>query len=136
LAKMLTDVPGASEYFKYGWITYSNSAKTSELNVHPDLIEKYGAVSEQVAEAMAKGARKKAGADFAIGITGIAGPTGGTEQKPIGLVYISVDSSDFSETNTTSSGTNCPEYASSEIEYLTNCREIVIMEFAGGSRIT
>jgi nicotinamide-nucleotide amidase len=98
LAKMLTDVPGASEYFKYGWITYSNSAKTSELNVHPDLIEKYGAVSEQVAEAMAKGARKKAGADFAIGITGIAGPTGGTEQKPIGLVYISVDSSDFSET--------------------------------------
>ncbi|MGD8786376.1 MAG: nicotinamide-nucleotide amidohydrolase family protein, partial [Phycisphaerales bacterium] len=98
VAKMLTDLPGASEYFKYGWITYSNSAKTSELNVNPDLIEKYGAVSEQVAEAMAKGAREKAGADFAIGITGIAGPTGGTEQKPVGLVYISVDSSDFSET--------------------------------------
>ncbi|MGD2095154.1 MAG: competence/damage-inducible protein A [Phycisphaerales bacterium] len=98
VAKMLTDIPGASEYFRYGWITYSNSAKTSELNVNPDLIEKYGAVSEQVAEAMARGARKKAGADFAIGITGIAGPTGGTEQKPVGLVYISVDSSNFSET--------------------------------------
>jgi nicotinamide-nucleotide amidase len=98
VAKMLTDIPGASEYFKYGWITYSNSAKINELDVSPDLVEKYGAVSEQVAEAMAKGARKKAEADFAIGITGIAGPTGGTEQKPVGLVYISVDSSDFNDT--------------------------------------
>jgi len=91
LAKLLTDIPGATNYFTYGWITYSNDAKISELGVPIDLIEQHGAVSEQVAEAMAKGARKKAGADFAIGITGIAGPTGGTEQKPVGLVYISVD---------------------------------------------
>jgi len=91
LAKLLTDIPGASEYFKSGWITYSNEAKTGELGVPADLIEKYGAVSEQIARAMAQGARKKAGTDYAISITGIAGPTGATEQKPVGLVYIGVD---------------------------------------------
>jgi len=92
LAKMLTDTPGATSYFRCGWITYSNEAKIRELSVSAGLIAEYGAVSEQVAESMASGARKKAGTDFAIGITGIAGPTGGTEQKPVGLVYISVDS--------------------------------------------
>lgn len=92
LAKQLTDIPGASRYFTHGWITYSNEAKTAELGVPADLIEKYGAVSKEVAESMARGARRKAGTDFAIGITGIAGPGGATEQKPAGLVYISVDS--------------------------------------------
>jgi nicotinamide-nucleotide amidase len=92
LAKLLTDVPGASRYFTQGWIAYCDQAKTSELGVPAGLIEKHGAVSEQVAEAMAQGARKRAGTDLAIGITGIAGPSGGTEQKPVGLVYISVDS--------------------------------------------
>lgn len=92
LAKMLTDISGASEYFRCGWITYSNEAKIGELGVPAGLIAEYGAVSEPVAESMARGARKKAGTDFAIGITGIAGPTGGNEQKPVGLVYISVDS--------------------------------------------
>jgi len=92
LAKLVTDIPGASRYFTHGWITYSNEAKIGELGVPAGLIERYGAVSEQVAEAMARGARRKAGTDFAIGITGIAGPTGGTEQKPVGLVYINVDS--------------------------------------------
>jgi nicotinamide-nucleotide amidase len=91
-AKLLTDVPGASRYFTHGWITYSNEAKISELDVPADLIEQHGAVSEQVAQRMAQGARRKAGTDFAIGITGIAGPTGGTERKPVGLVYISIDS--------------------------------------------
>ena len=90
LAKLLTDVAGASGYFTHGWVTYSNQAKISELGIPNELIEKYGAVSEQVATAMADGARKKAGTDFAIGITGIAGPTGGTKQKPVGLVYISL----------------------------------------------
>jgi len=98
LAKLLTDIPGASRYFTYGWVTYSNIAKTSELGVEADLIEKYGAVSGRTAEAMARGARKRAGTDFAIGITGIGGPSGGSEQKPVGLVYISVDSSDGCET--------------------------------------
>ena len=98
LAKLITDIPGASKYFTHGWVTYSNNAKSSELGVSADLIEKYGAVSDQVAEAMAQGARKRAGTDFAIGITGIAGPAGGSEQKPVGLVYISVDSDGGCET--------------------------------------
>ncbi|MHC4738542.1 MAG: competence/damage-inducible protein A [Planctomycetota bacterium] len=98
LAKLLTDIPGASEYFTHGWVTYSNAAKINELGVQVGLIDKYGAVSEQAACAMACGARKKAGTDFAIGITGIAGPTGATEHKPIGLVYICVESDSASET--------------------------------------
>ncbi|UCC97000.1 MAG: competence/damage-inducible protein A [Phycisphaerales bacterium] len=98
LAKLLTDIPGASEYFTHGWITYSDEAKTNELGVPALLVEQYGAVSEQVAESMARGARKKARTDFAIGITGIAGPSGGSEQKPVGLVYISVDSGTGCET--------------------------------------
>jgi nicotinamide-nucleotide amidase len=98
LAKLLTDIPGASRYFSHGWVTYSDSAKNSELCVPADLIKKHGAVSGQVAEVMAQGARKRAGTDFAIGITGIAGPTGGSAQKPVGLVYISVDSDSGCET--------------------------------------
>jgi nicotinamide-nucleotide amidase len=92
LAELVTDIPGASRYFTHGWIAYSNRAKTGELGVPGDLIELHGAVSGEVALAMARGARAKAGTDFAVGITGIAGPTGATEQKPIGLVYICVDS--------------------------------------------
>jgi len=98
LAKLLTDIPGSSKYLTYGWVTYSNEAKTSELGVPADLIQEYGAVSEQVAESMARAARQKAGTDYAIGITGIAGPTGGTEQKPAGLVYIGVDSENGCDT--------------------------------------
>jgi nicotinamide-nucleotide amidase len=98
LAKLLTDIPGASRYFTHGWVTYSDSAKNSELGIEADLIERHGAVSDQVAEAMAQVARKRAGTDFAIGVTGIAGPTGGSVQKPIGLVYISVDSDSGCET--------------------------------------
>jgi nicotinamide-nucleotide amidase len=90
LAKLITDVPGASEYFTRGWVTYSNQAKSELLGVPKKLIAKYGAVSEQVASAMAIAARKKARSDFAIAITGIAGPAGGSKQKPVGLVYISV----------------------------------------------
>ena len=98
VAKLLTDVPGASRYFTHGWVTYSNAAKTAELGVPAELIEKHGAVSGQVSAAMAKAAREKARADFAIGITGIAGPAGGSEQKPVGLVYISVNSANECET--------------------------------------
>jgi len=98
VAKLITDIPGASEYFTRGWVTYSNDAKSSELGVPAELITRHGAVSEQVACAMAQGARRKALTDFAIGITGIAGPGGATEQKPAGLVYISVDSRHGCET--------------------------------------
>jgi len=91
LAKTLTDVPGASKYFNYGWVTYSNEAKISQLGVNRDTVDEYGAVSEQVAIEMAIGARDRSGSDISISITGIAGPGGGTEQKPVGLVYIVVD---------------------------------------------
>jgi nicotinamide-nucleotide amidase len=98
LGKLVTDVPGASRYFIRGWITYSNEAKTEDLGVPTSLIERHGAVSEQVAQAMAQGARRKAGSAYAIGITGIAGPDGGTREKPVGLVYISLDCQDGTET--------------------------------------
>ena len=88
IGKMVTDVPGASEFFKSGWITYTNQAKSSELSVDPELIDKHGAVSEEVAIAMAKGAMRRSGSDIAVAVTGIAGPGGGTEEKPVGLVYL------------------------------------------------
>jgi nicotinamide-nucleotide amidase len=97
LAKLITDVPGSSRYFLCGWVTYSNGSKSRQLGVLPALIETHGAVSEQVAVAMAQGARYNAGADFAVGITGIAGPEGGTEHKPVGLVYIAVSSRDSTD---------------------------------------
>lgn len=88
VAEMITDIAGASEYFTAGWVTYSNQAKIEQLGVSEQLIEQHGAVSEPVARAMAQAAAEKGKADIAIGITGIAGPSGGTEQKPVGLVYI------------------------------------------------
>ncbi|HDL89793.1 MAG TPA: nicotinamide-nucleotide amidohydrolase family protein [Thermodesulforhabdus norvegica] len=88
LAARIISVPGASDYFERGYIVYSNKAKVEELGVNPDVLERYGAVSEQTARAMAVGAKEKAGVDVALGITGIAGPTGGTREKPVGTVFI------------------------------------------------
>ncbi len=99
LAKIITDIPGSSRYFTCGWVTYSNEAKRRELDVPPEMVDKHGAVSEQVARAMAQGARRKAGVDYAISITGIAGPGGGSELKPVGLVYIAVDSREGTDTS-------------------------------------
>jgi len=90
LAKMLTDVPGSSDYFKQGWVTYSNDAKRERLGVSENLLHVYGAVSEPVVEAMAKAARRLAKSDYALAISGVAGPTGGTEQKPVGTVCIAL----------------------------------------------
>jgi len=90
-AKMLTDVPGSSQVFLCGWVAYSNQAKIRDLGVPTDCLGTYGAVSEQVACAMAQGARRRAQADYAIGITGRAGPTGGHAAKPVGMVFISID---------------------------------------------
>jgi nicotinamide-nucleotide amidase len=87
VAAKLTNVPGSSGIFRYGWITYANEAKTRELGVPPALLEKFGAVSAEVAEAMAQGALRESGADIAVSVTGIAGPGGGTEEKPVGLVW-------------------------------------------------
>jgi nicotinamide-nucleotide amidase len=90
LAKMLTDVPGSSRYFQRGWITYSNDAKSELLGVDSGLIARDGAVSEGVVGAMAESARRKSGADFALAISGIAGPDGGTPAKPVGTVCIAL----------------------------------------------
>jgi len=90
LAGRITDVPGSSEYFLEGVVSYSNEAKSDLLGVPKKLIKEHGAVSQQVAEAMAAGIRKRAGSTFGIGVTGIAGPGGGSEEKPVGLVYIAL----------------------------------------------
>ena len=90
LASRLTDVPGSSAYMQQGVVCYSNKSKTDWLGVPPGLIEQHGAVSEPVATAMASGIRARTGADVGIGVTGIAGPGGGTPEKPVGTVAIAV----------------------------------------------
>jgi len=82
----LTEIAGSSEVFESGYVTYSNAAKIAELNVFPDVVDTFGAVSVATAWAMAQGALEASGADVAVAITGIAGPDGGTEQKPVGTV--------------------------------------------------
>lgn len=90
LASRLTDVPGSSQYFKGGSVCYSNELKINDIGVDKDLIERYGAVSEEVAESLAQNIAKKNNTDIGIGITGIAGPGGGTEKKPVGLVFVGI----------------------------------------------
>ncbi len=97
IAQRLTDVPGSSKYFIEGVVTYSNDAKMRALGVEPILFLEHGAVSAPVAEAMAEGIRKRAETDFGLAITGIAGPGGGTEDKPVGLVYIALTSESGTE---------------------------------------
>lgn len=88
LAARLINVPGISEVYQAGFITYANEAKQKELEVSEETLRLHGAVSRETAEAMARGAAKRAGADVALATTGIAGPDGGTEEKPVGLVYL------------------------------------------------
>jgi nicotinamide-nucleotide amidase len=90
IAAILTEVPGSSDVFERGFVTYSNEAKTEQLGVSAELIAKHGAVSEEVARAMASGALKNSRADIAVAVTGVAGPGGGTETKPVGLVHLAV----------------------------------------------
>ncbi len=90
LAKRLTDMPGSSAYFTEGLVTYSNEAKERLLGVPHATILEHGAVSDAVARAMAEGARKVSGADYGLSVTGIAGPDGGTEEKPVGLVFVGI----------------------------------------------
>jgi nicotinamide-nucleotide amidase len=88
IANRLTNVPGASEVFTHGWVTYANEAKTGQLHVLAETIATHGAVSEETARAMAEGAIAESGSDLAVSVTGIAGPTGGTEEKPVGTAWL------------------------------------------------
>jgi nicotinamide-nucleotide amidase len=86
VAASITELAGSSEWFERGYVTYSNQAKSQDIDVSQNLIEQHGAVSDQVARAMALGAKQNSGSDIALSITGIAGPTGGSPEKPIGTV--------------------------------------------------
>lgn len=90
LAHCITNIPGSSQYYLRGWVTYSNEAKSDDLGVPATMIAANGAVSNQVAGRMARGALKRAKAHYALAVTGIAGPGGGSEYKPVGLVYIAL----------------------------------------------
>jgi nicotinamide-nucleotide amidase len=94
IAHTLTNISGASDYFDRGVVSYSNKSKTELLGVPEKLFDKYGAVSNPVAKAMADGIRVKSEADIGISTTGIAGPTGGTKEKPVGLVFIAISTKD------------------------------------------
>lgn len=90
LAACLTHVPGASDWFRGGVVVYSNDLKQSLAGVKPETLRRCGAVSREVALELASGARKRCGADLGVGITGIAGPGGGTDEKPVGTVHLAV----------------------------------------------
>lgn len=90
LSSKLTDISGSSAYIKLNFVTYANEAKHDILGVSYEILNTYGAVSEECAQAMAEGLQTKTGCDIALCTTGIAGPTGGTTEKPVGLVYISL----------------------------------------------
>ncbi len=88
IASAITDRSGSASIFERGFVTYSNDSKIEMLGVNPETLKAHGAVSEETATEMARGARKNSHANIALSVTGIAGPTGGSEQKPVGLVYI------------------------------------------------
>jgi PncC family amidohydrolase len=94
LAHTLTNVSGSSTYFDRGVISYSNKAKQEVLGVPEEVLKKHGAVSREIAEAMAQGIRQRASVNYGLATTGIAGPTGGTKDKPVGLVYIAIATKD------------------------------------------
>lgn len=117
VSKRLTDVSGSSQYIGLNFVTYSNQAKMQELEVPEDILEGEGAVSAACAIAMAKGARKRSGADIGLGVTGIAGPDGGSDDKPVGLVYLGLDSDKASLTKELKLGNKSTR---SEIRYRTS----------------
>ncbi len=90
----ITSVSGASEVYGFGFVTYANEAKEALLGVRHDTLLAHGAVSPETAREMAEGARAKSGADIAVSVTGIAGPGGGTPEKPVGLVYVGVSTAE------------------------------------------
>jgi len=113
LSSRLTDISGSSAYIKLNFVTYSNEAKTKMLGVPEEILKTYGAVSEQTAAAMAEGARKIAETDIGLGITGIAGPTGATSTKPVGLVFIGISNGEKTEVHKINAN---PEWTRKEIK--------------------
>lgn len=103
VAAAITDLAGSSQVFERGFVTYSNESKTELLSVTPWMLQTYGAVSPEVAKAMVDGALKNSKADLAVSVTGIAGPGGGSTEKPVGLVYLALASRSghFSQTKLT-----------------------------------
>jgi len=95
LAHHITNLPGSSAYYVGGLVTYANEMKETHLGVQPETLLVHGAVSEETALEMARGARKRMGADVALATTGIAGPGGGTPEKPVGLVYVALSAADM-----------------------------------------
>lgn len=91
IASLITDVPGSSDYFLASLVTYSNDSKVSLLGVNEGTLKEHGAVSDKTAREMAAGARKVSGADMGLAVTGIAGPGGGSAEKPVGLVFFALD---------------------------------------------
>ena len=100
VAHELTEVPGSSGYFLGGVVAYADATKRAGLGVPAELLERHGAVSAQVARAMAEGARQRLGADLAVAVTGIAGPGGGSDAKPVGLTYVAVSGRTSNEPRT------------------------------------
>jgi nicotinamide-nucleotide amidase len=90
VAHLITEIPGSSDYFDGALVTYANDAKVALADVPPDVLAAHGAVSAQVARAMADGTRRRLGVDIAVAVTGVAGPDGGTAAKPVGLTYVAV----------------------------------------------
>lgn len=92
VGEMLTEIPGSSDAYIGGWVTYTNAMKTSQVGVHSEVFKQYGAVSEECCRAMATGGRERSGSDYAISVTGVAGPGGGSPEKPVGTVWIGLAS--------------------------------------------
>ena len=127
VSSMLTDVSGSSEYIKLNFVTYSNEAKSEILGVDSKILEKYGAVSKETAVQMAFGTVKRAKCDIGLAITGIAGPTGGTDEKPVGLVYIALCDNVNSEVTELRLK---PSYSRKEIKMLSSINALnLLLEF-------
>lgn len=97
VAHLITEVPGSSDYFAGGLVTYANDVKVTLAEVPADALGAHGAVSAQVAKAMAEGTRRRLGVDVAVAVTGVAGPDGGTADKPVGLTYVAIADGDGSD---------------------------------------
>ncbi len=124
IAALLTEIPGSSDVVERGFVTYSNEAKEDLLGVPGNLIRQYGAVSEPVARAMAEGALKHSLAHIAVAVTGIAGPGGGTAEKPVGLVYVAA----YRQDRTTLKELRLGDIGRSEIRSRTVAEAIALLQ--------